>query len=73
VYNVSKLNKNYLNNLNRPINPKGIEAVIKSLSNKTKIKSKQNEQQQKSNGLKKNPTQDQMVLRQNSTRPSKKI
>jgi hypothetical protein len=33
-YQVKKLNQDQINNLNTPINPKGIEAVIKSLPTK---------------------------------------
>ena len=33
-YHMPKLNQDHINNLNRPITPKKIEAVIKSLPNK---------------------------------------
>jgi hypothetical protein len=34
-YQIPKLNQDQINHLNRPITPKGIEAVIKSLPTKT--------------------------------------
>ena len=54
-YQVAKLNQDQVNDLNSPISPKEIEAVINSLPTKKKKKA-----------------QGQMVLVQNSTRPSKK-
>ena len=66
-YHIQKLNQGHINYLNQPLTPKDIEAVIKSLQTKpNKTKTKQTKTKQK------NP-QGQMVLGQNSIRPSKKI
>jgi hypothetical protein len=59
-YQVSKLNQDQINDLNNPISPKEIEAVINSLPTKKRKKKK------------KKKAQDQMGLVQNSIRPSKK-
>jgi hypothetical protein len=59
-YQVSKLNQGQVKDLNSPISPKEIEAVINSLLVKKKKKTK-------------NKKQDQMGLVQSSIRPSKKI
>jgi hypothetical protein len=56
-YQVPKLNLDQVNDLNCPISPKEIEAVINSLPIKKKKKK----------------TQDQMGLVQSAIRPSKKI
>ena len=56
-YQVPKLNQDQINDLNSPISPKEIEAVINSLPTKKKKKKK---------------SQDQMGLVQSSIRPSKK-
>jgi hypothetical protein len=55
-FQIPKLNRDQINHLNSSISPKEIEAVIKSLLTKKKKKK----------------GQDQMVLVQNSIRPSKK-
>jgi hypothetical protein len=60
TYQVPKLNQDQINDLNNPISPKVIEAVINSLPTKKKKK-------------KKKKAQDQMGLVQSCTRPSKKI
>jgi hypothetical protein len=57
-YQVSELNQDQVNDLNGPISPKAIEAVINSLPTKKKKKKK---------------AQDQMGLVYSSIRPSKKI
>jgi hypothetical protein len=59
-YRVPKLNQDQVNDLNSPISPKEIEALINSLPTKKKKK-------------KKNKAQDQMGLVQSSIKPSKKI
>jgi hypothetical protein len=56
-YQVPKLNQDQINDLNSPISPQKIEAVINSLQ---KIKNKNKK------------AQDQMGLVQSSIRPSKK-
>ena len=61
-YQVPKLNQDQFNDLNSPISPNEIEAVINNLPTKKK---KQNKTKQK--------TQDQKGLVQSSIRPSKKI
>jgi hypothetical protein len=68
-YQVPKLNQNQINNLNSPISPKEIEAVINSLPTEKEKKTNKN-QKQTNNNNKKN--QDQMGLVQSSIRPSKK-
>jgi hypothetical protein len=59
---VTKLNQDQISDLNSPITPREIEAVIKSLPTKKQNKTKQN---------KKN-AQKEIGLVQNSIRPSKK-
>jgi hypothetical protein len=59
-YKVPKLNQDQVNDVNSPISPKGIEALINSLPTKKKKK-------------KKKKAQDHMGLVQGSMRPSKKI
>jgi hypothetical protein len=63
-YQVPKLNQDQINDLNSPISPKEIEAVVNSHPTKKKTK-KTNKQQKKK-------AQDQMGLVQSSIRPSKK-
>jgi hypothetical protein len=60
-HKVSKINQDQINDLNSPISPKELEAVINSLPKKKKKKKK-----------KKKPP-DQMCLVQSYIRPSKKI
>jgi hypothetical protein len=57
-HHLPQLNQEQVNNINKPITPKEIEAVIKVLSIKTKPNKQTN--------------QGQMVLVENYTRPSKK-
>jgi hypothetical protein len=57
-YQVPKLNQDQINNLNSPISPKEIEAVISSLQNKNK----KNKKTKKQNNNKKKTAQDQMGL-----------
>jgi hypothetical protein len=65
-YQVTKLNRDQINDLNSPISPKEIEAVINSLPPSKKKKKK------KKNKKTKKPL-DQMGLVKSSIRPSKKI
>ena len=66
-YQVSKLNQDQINDLNSPIIPKDIEAVINSLPTKTKQKNKTKQSKQTN----KQKT-DRIGLVQSSIRPSKK-
>jgi hypothetical protein len=61
-YQVPKLNQDQVNDLNGPISPKEIEAIINSLPTKTK-----------QNKTKQNKIKDPMGLVLSSTRLSKKI
>jgi len=61
-YHLPKLNKDQINNLNRHVAPKEIEAIVKNLSTK-ETKTKQNKTKKTPKG--------QTVLAQNSTRFSK--
>jgi hypothetical protein len=67
------LNQDQISDLNSPISPKEIEAVINSLPTKKKQKTKNKQKNKKQKTTTTTKIQDQMGLVQSSIRPSKMI
>jgi hypothetical protein len=70
-YHIPKLNQDQVNDLNSPLSPKEIEAVINSLLNKTNKQTKKYKHKIKQKNKQTNKKQDQMGLVQSSIRTSK--